>query len=185
MGKKQAVVVEKDLSASKRSDLWIHPVFFFDQHVAIRRILIIILTVIILGIPIPYRLYYAAFTTHSYLLPYLLKSEVNIMQSYHSCEESMGSIIFKFDSEYYHDIQKEFNISDEVMVDYIRQWMCVVPPNDYEGYMRSILAFNREHHASVNHEDEDSYVNFYDKKSQDIINAVYQKVDSEPLLSEL
>jgi uncharacterized membrane protein YwzB len=161
---------------------------FLKRHYILRRLILLLIFISVIGIPIPAPLFFSFFATNSKWLPYIYKSGVFGFDTLKYCEESMGSI-FQFDHEYYSEIQKALNISDAGMFDYLQQWMCVVPPDDSEGYMKSILAFNSDYSSDSKKEevvedepDIDIFSNELIKQQlMNEIKEIYQPVDSEPL----
>jgi hypothetical protein len=46
------------------------------------------------------------------------------------CEQAVGPL-YTHDHEYYQKFQSYSNLTDEAMFDYLQQWMCVMPPDNY------------------------------------------------------
>mmetsp|Transcript_8878 Transcript_8878/g.13308 ORF Transcript_8878/g.13308 Transcript_8878/m.13308 type:complete len:193 (+) Transcript_8878:135-713(+) len=160
--------------------------WFIKRNPCLRRSVVVAILIWVIGIPLPPKLFYSLFTTNSDWLPVVYKTGLFGFDALEVCEESMGSID-SFDREYYGRLREHLDMSDEEMFDYLQQWMCVVPPDDEEGYLKAIQAFDMDYLPSrVYGEDSidvDSAmysddINFVDEKW---FGSVYQQVESEPL----
>ena len=155
------------------------------QYPGMRRCVIVGILVWIIGIPLPPSLFYSLFSKNSEWLPLVYQSGLFGLDSRQVCAEWTT---FSFDKEYYQSLQLHLNLTDHEMFDYLQQWMCVVPPDDDEGYRNALYSFSQDYHPLSDRSDdavnmevpaEDNY--YAEDSHRWRMQSVYHEVESEPL----
>jgi hypothetical protein len=98
----------------------------------------------------------------------------------------MGWSSFSFDRDYYEKLQTHMNLTDEKMFDYLQQWMCVVPPDNEEGYRKVLQSFSMDYMPYRDYADDSgssdiSMESNFGADNRWMMDSVYQEVESEPL----
>jgi hypothetical protein len=140
----------------------------------------------VIGIPLPPKLFYSLFSKNSHWLPFVYRSGIFGFDSRHVCEDWMGWSSFSFDRDYYEKLQTHMNLTDEKMFDYLQQWMCVVPPDNEEGYRKVLQSFSMDYMPYRDYADDSgssdiSMESNFGADNRWMMDSVYQEVESEPL----
>ena len=117
-----------------------------QRYPNIRRFLALVIFIIVVGVPCPPGFFYSVFIDHSSLL-YTLHRFGVFSDAIFMCEQSVNAVGPKYthDHEYYRRLQNTLNLTNEDMYNYLQQWMCVMPPENYGKYIHFKLYFCMTH----------------------------------------
>mmetsp|Transcript_11299 Transcript_11299/g.18396 ORF Transcript_11299/g.18396 Transcript_11299/m.18396 type:complete len:207 (-) Transcript_11299:88-708(-) len=170
---------------------------YLQQYPNIRRFFALAIFIIVVGVPCPPQFFYSTFIAHSTWLRVFHRLGI-FSDAVFMCEQAVGPL-YTHDHEYYERFQKHSNLTDEAMFGYLQQWMCVMPPNNYDEFISDTLQRYSDFmqgsdmfddldlRGGLDNLDLDAILQQHGVAGQDylndrIINSVYQEVESEPLM---
>lgn len=169
---------------------------FLRECPSLRRAAVLLLLLYVIGMPCPAAFFYASFVEHRPWIRWFHSTGV-FTSAVFTCEQAVGPH-YRHDYDYYKRIQDNFNLTNEEMFDYMQQWLCVMPPDNYDDFISETLSRYADLlqdgdllddvalGGGLDNIDLEAVFQQEGANDQDIIkakilNSMYQEVESEPL----